>query len=149
MQVAATTYVARSTVEERVERFPVGRVQPIGDRAADAHQRGSGVLADHRSRRWNWSIGPRWPDRANPTSVRRKYLTIEEALAMRILRALGDLFEDLSQGDPIALGIVGVVALTACVIAAIWIVDLRKRKNEKKKKPSEKRKSTTQNKPRP
>ena len=66
---------------------------------------------------------------------------------MRILRALGDLFEDLSQGDPIALGIAGVVAVTACIVAAIWIVDLRKRRSEKKKKPPEKQKPSTQNKP--
>jgi len=67
---------------------------------------------------------------------------------VRIIRALGDLFEDLSQGDPVALVIAGVVALTACVIVGIWIVDLRKRRNEKKKKSSEKQKPSTPNKPR-
>jgi hypothetical protein len=58
---------------------------------------------------------------------------------MRLIRALGDFLTDLTSGDPVALALAGVFLLMASVVAAIWIIDLRKKQKEKKgKKPTSK-----------
>jgi type II secretory pathway component PulM len=67
---------------------------------------------------------------------------------MRILRALRDFFSDLGQRDPVALALAGFVLLLAVVLAAIWIIDLRRRKKENKgKKPRPKERPRSINKP--
>jgi flagellar biosynthesis/type III secretory pathway M-ring protein FliF/YscJ len=50
---------------------------------------------------------------------------------MRILRAIGDFFSDLGNGDPVALAIAGFLLLLIAIVATVWIVDLRRRRREK------------------
>jgi hypothetical protein len=50
---------------------------------------------------------------------------------MRLLRAIGDFFSDLANGDPVALIIAGCVLLLLLVPLTFWIIDLRRRKKEK------------------
>jgi hypothetical protein len=50
---------------------------------------------------------------------------------MNFVEALRNYFRDLAQGDPVALGLTGVFALLLVVAAAIWIIDLLKKKQER------------------
>jgi hypothetical protein len=53
---------------------------------------------------------------------------------------LRDFLIDLSKGDPVALAIAGFFVLLALAVAAVWIVDYRRRQRDNKgKKPPAKR----------
>ena len=59
---------------------------------------------------------------------------------MRLLRALGDFFNDLFSGDPVALGIAGIFLFFVLLVVGIWIADRMRRKKEVEAKKGRKKK---------